>query len=173
MFCLVNLKFYSTVIFPGVCCTLPPGDSKTFRDFRPVTKTKIRGATLCDSNNITHGLTFQGWVFALCTTSFNIRKFYFMTTGYIYTFYTYHYLRTNSDFFPFTRLTEGLGYSYSLGYSDSLKAGRFALETQRGREFPYPSRPAPRPNHPPIQRTLGFFAGGKAVYAWRWRTTSF
>ena len=35
-----------------------------------------------------------------------------------------------------------------------------------GRHFPYPSRPAPRPNQPPIQCLSGLIPGGKAVGAW-------
>ena len=40
------------------------------------------------------------------------------------------------------------------------------IESQRGREFPQPSRPALRPTQPPT-RVPVLFAGGKAVGAWR------
>ena len=40
------------------------------------------------------------------------------------------------------------------------------IESRCGRDFPHPFRPDLGPTHPPIQRVLGFFPGGKAAGAW-------
>jgi len=57
-------------------------------------------------------------------------------------------------------------------YSSVGTATRYGLdgpgiESQWGRDFPHPSRPALGPTQPPIQWTPGLFPGGKAAGAWR------
>jgi len=60
-----------------------------------------------------------------------------------------------------------MGPDSPVGIATRYRRGCPGIESQWGREFPHPSKPALGPNQPPIQWVPGLFPEGKAAGAWR------
>ena len=60
-----------------------------------------------------------------------------------------------------------VGRDSSVGIGNRYGLGGPRIESQWGRDFPHPPRPALGTTQPPIQWVLGLFPGDKAVEVWR------
>jgi len=58
-------------------------------------------------------------------------------------------------------LVAGIGICYGSGFQPQWG----------GRDFPYPSRPNPKPTHSPVRWVPGLFPWGKMAGPWRWPAT--
>ena len=67
----------------------------------------------------------------------------------------------------FLIMRENTGRVGSVGIAILYGLGGSRIESQLGRHFLHPSRPAMGPFHPPIQWVSGPVPGGRAVGAWR------
>ena len=66
---------------------------------------------------------------------------------------------------------QSVGRDSSVGIATHYGLDGHRMESRRGRDFPYLSRPALGPTQPPVQSAPGLFTGGKVAEACRWPTT--
>jgi hypothetical protein len=75
------------------------------------------------------------------------------------------YVRTHTHIYIYIYSISGSRDSV-IGIAHRYGLGDPGFETRWGPNFPYPSRPVPRPTQPPVQRDPGLFPEGEAAGAW-------